>query len=219
MRYLLLTVLTIVAAASASLPARADYAVWQDSDTGVSMSWPDTWKRVSNADPNDVVTIMPPSGRAHAACRMRANTDMRYAVYPRKYASSIQRVGYSLDFWNQYLAEYDDYNIEKMQDGAGLGRGFAGYVIANYTSAVQGPEMQRRAIIFAANYGDRLFVLECSAHKDAFAQWKGLFMSVVGSVDFKKADHEIRSGHYEHNFMHDGRLTFESTEGPGRIVY
>lgn len=213
-----LGVLAVVLSIGFATQAKADYYVWEDPATGVSLSFPDTWKRVSNADQDDVVTIMAPSGRAHAACRIRASADGRYLVYPPKYAASVQKVAYSYDFWNKYLAEYDDAEIYDLHDGAGLGRGFASYAIADYDSAVQGPYMHRRAILFATLYNDTAYILECSSHADAFKDWKKLFLSIAGSVDFEKANHEARTGNYR-NFLDDRRIQFDSTEGPGRIVY
>ncbi len=218
MKSFVLSALTILISIGFVSQAKADYFVWKDPESGVSLSFPDTWKQVSNADANDVITVMAPSGRAHASCRVRANADERYMVYPPKFSPSVQKISYSYDFWNKYLAEYDDAEIFDLYDGAGLGRGFASYAIADYESAVQGPHMHRRAILFATLYHDTAYVLECSSHVDAFKDWKKLFLSIAGSVDFEKAHHEVRTGNYR-NFLGDRQMQFDSTEGPGRIVY
>jgi len=198
--------------------ARADYVVWQDNDTGLSLSWPDTWKMVSNADSDDIVTIMAPSGRGHAACRVRARDDGRYAIYPAKYDWAVQREAYSQAFWEGYLSEYDNESISMVQDGAGIGRGFASYALASYESAVQGPYMQRQALMFASQYHGSAYILECSAHADAFPQWKEMFLSIAKSVDFKKINHELMTGHYR-NFMRDPRIEFRGDQGENRVVY
>ncbi len=218
MRYILLSALTIVISFGFAVQAKADYVVWQDSDTGVSLSWPDTWRMVSNADADDVVTIMAPAGRGHATCRVRAREDMRYSIYPARYSRSVQKAAYSFEFWDRYLAEYTDHEIYNVHDGAGLGRGFAGYTVAGYEGAVQGPYMKRKALIFASYYNNKAYILECSSHADAFARWKGMFLSIAGSVDFKKAHHELRSGHYR-NFMADPRIEFKGDQGENRVMY
>lgn len=219
MRSVFLSVLTIVVFGFA-VQAKADYYVWQDAKTGVSLSWPDTWKVVSNADADDVLTIMPPSGRGHAACRVRAREDKRYLVYPPHYSSDVQRVAYSLKYWDKYLAEYTDYEIYNVRDGAGLGRGFAGYALAGYESAVQGPNMRRKALIFASLYNGTTYILECSSHADAFDRWKKAFLSIAGSVDFKKAHHELRTGHFpDPNFLQDRRIEFEAVHGKSRTLH
>ncbi len=220
MKSILSGFLTIAVLFVLSVPqaAQADYVVWKDSDTGLSLSWPDSWRIVSSADPDDVITIMAPSGRGHAACRVRAREDMRFAIYPPHYAGTVQRVGYSADFWSRYLAEYTDYQIYRAYDGAGLGRGFASYAIAGYESAVPGPYMARRSIMFASNYNNIVYILECSSHEDTFTRWQNLFLSIAGSVDFKPARHQLRNGHYR-NFISDRRIQFRGDEGPNRVVY
>lgn len=202
----------------AALPARADYVVWQDDAAGVSLSWPDTWRQVSNQAPDDILTLMAPSGRAHAMCRLRARADGRYALYPGGYDWAVQRVGYNRAFWDRYLGAYDDAQIRMVQDGAGLGRGFAGYAVASYSNAVPGPFMDRKALMFAALYRGTAYILECSAHEGAFADWKGPFLSIAGSVDFKKKGHETAIGHYR-NFMRDPRIEFIGDEGRNRVLY
>lgn len=218
MRSFLLSALTIVLASGFAAQAKADYVVWQDSDTGVSLSWPDTWKMVSSADPDDVVTIMPPSGRGHAACRVRAREDDRFLIYPPGKSWAVQQVGYSQDFWHDYLMEYNEPEIFQVYDGAGLGRGFASYALAAYESPVQGPNMNRRALMFASLYNGTAYILECSAHEHAFEQWKPMFLSIAKSVDLKKAHHELTTGHY-FNFMTDPRIEFESEQNESRVVY
>ena len=216
MRFIFIFLVSLIVISSAQ-SARADYAVWHDPATGLSLSWPDNWKRVSNADPNDVLTIMAPSGRGHASCRVRADRDERYLVFPSQYDAGIQKFDYSGHFFNKYLAEYDDHEVINLQDGAGLGRGFAGYAIANYESAVQGPYMKRKALVFASLYNDTAYILECSSHRDAFTRWKGLFLSVAGSMNFKKVHHELRSGNYR-NFMSDPRILLQPMDRLGDVA-
>lgn len=218
MRSLLLSALTILVTSSFAVQAKADYVVWQDPDTGVSLSWPDNWQIVSNADRDDVITIMPPSGRAHAACRVRAREDMRFAIYPPHLSGAVQHVAYSGDFWTDYLMEYTNPEILQVYDDAGLGRGFASYALAAYESPVQGPYMNRRALMFASLYNGTAYILECSAHEHAFEQWKPMFLSIAKSVDFLKAHHELVTGHY-FNFMADPRIEFEGIHGESRTVY
>jgi hypothetical protein len=203
-----LSLLSVAVLLSIASPARADYFVWQDEKTGASFSYPDTWQMVNNADPNDIVTVMPPSGRATASCRLRARNDERYMIYPVEFSSAIQRIDYSRDFWNAYLTEYNNPYIMDFQDNAGLGRGFASYATVGFESAVKGPMMSRRAVLSAALYNGTAYILECSCHADAFAEWKQPFMSIAKSVDFRKAHHELEVGNYR-NFLADPRIEFE----------
>ncbi len=198
--------------------AHADYFVWRDVKTGLSLSFPDTWHRVSNADHNDILTIMPPSGRAQASCRVRGWEDGRHLIYPQRFNSAIQKIDFSLSFWDNYLQEYDNHQIYNMQDSAGLGRGYAGYAIAGYQSPVPGPFMDRKALMSAALYNGEVYVLECSAHADAFDQWKGRFLSIAHSIDFNKAYHELYVGNYR-DFMDDPRIQFKGAEGDDSVLY
>ncbi len=218
MRSFLLSALAIVVSFGFAAQAKADYYVWQDSKTGVSLSWPDTWKVVSNADADDVITIMPPSGRGHAACRVRARDDRRYMIFPPELHAEVQQVGYSRGFWDQYLAEYTNPEIYQVYDGAGLGRGFASYTLAAYESAVQGPDMKRRALMFVSNYNGRDYILECSSHQHAFDSYRTIFLSIAKSIDFKKAHTELTAGYY-FDFMSDPRIEFEGEEGNNRVQY
>ena len=73
------------------------------------------------------------------------------------------------------------------------------------------PEMDRRAVLFASLYNNRVYILDCSCHKDAFEKWKGPFLSIAKSIDFKKANHELLTGHYR-NFMNEGPLIMQGPE-------
>jgi hypothetical protein len=189
--------------------AKADIYVWGDDKTGVTLSFPDTWKMVSSADPNDIVTFMAPSGRAHAACRFRVNDDKRFVVYPPGLDWAVQKQFVSVEFWNKYLAEYDDPQILAVGDGAGLGRGWATFAQVKYKSAVEGPYMEREGIMFASVYNGNLYVLECSSHVDAFTDWYKMFRSVAHTVDFRKENHELAVGNYR-NFLEDDPILLKN---------
>lgn len=185
--------------------AKADYFVWEDSKTGMTLSYPDTWQVENGQDPDDLVTLAAPSGRAHAFCRIRSHEDKRYAIFPPRFNPSVQKIEYSLGFWDQYLREYKQAELYNLQDGTGLGRGWASFAEGGYVGSVPYPEMERRAVLFASLYNNRVYILDCSCHKDAYDQWKGPFLSLAKSIDFKKANHELMTGNYR-NFMNDGRL-------------
>lgn len=202
MRFLLAATVFLVLSGGVCAPARADYFVWEDPGSGLTLSFPDTWKRVSSSDPDDVLTIMAPSGRAHAACRVRVDADRRFVIYPQQYRPAIQKTGFGKAYWEHYLAQFDDPQIYETADGAGLGRSVAGWALAGFKSAVQGPYMDRTALMIASIYNDRVYVLECSSHRDAFEEWKEAFESIAGSIDFRKTYHENVTGDYR-DFLKD----------------
>ncbi len=212
MRKTILSLLAVITLFGTSAKAHADYFVWQDPTTGLTLSFPDTWKIVSNNEANDLITVMPPSGREHAACRVRDNQDRRYLIYPQRFSAAIQRVDVSLDFWTNYLQEYTNPEIYNLQNGAGLGRGFASYAVAGYDSMVQGPKMPRKALMLASLYDDDMFVIECSSHADAFDSWKSIFLSIAGSIEFKQVDHVPAAGYYR-NFLADPKIVFKDLDG------
>lgn len=217
MRFFVLTVISFLL--SVATPAAASVSVWEDARTGLVFSFPDTWQTVTNADPDTIVTIMAPSGRAHASCRVRVRADERFTIYPPHLDWAVQRVAYSTDFWNQYLGEYEDVQLFRVTDGAGLGRGFATYALAKYSSAVPGPYMRRKGMLFASLYNGNLYILECSSHEDAFSTWQPLFLSIAKSVDFKQT-HTIYPYGYYRNFLDSPPpVMLKGRDGVRRILY
>ncbi|MCM2344606.1 MAG: hypothetical protein NDJ24_08600 [Alphaproteobacteria bacterium] len=205
MRAFLTAVMAMALLTGSASMAKADYFVWEDTKTGLTLSYPDTWQVENGQDHDDLVTLAAPSGRAHAFCRIRSHEDKRYAIFPPRFNPSVQKIEYSLNFWDQYLREYKHPELYNLQDGTGLGRGWASFAEGGYVGSVPYPEMERRAVLFASLYNNRVYVLDCSAHKDAYDQWKEQFLSIAKSIDFKKANHELMTGNYR-NFMNDGRM-------------
>ncbi len=218
MRFFTTAILALTIACGFTTAARADYFFWRDAKTGLSLSFPDTWRMVSGLQPDDVITIMAPSGRANAQCRVRVDSDRRFMIYPPRYAPQIQKLNLGADFWNDYLKTYNDDQPYNLEDGAGLGRGYAGYAEASYVSAVPGPKMPRRGVLFATIYFGKLYVLDCSAHRDAFAQWVYPFLDIAKSVDFKPAYHTLTTGNYR-NFEVDPRIQFWNHKDKPAEVY
>lgn len=212
MRPILAAVMALTLLTGTASVAKADYFVWQDQGTGMSLSYPDTWQVENGQDPDDLVTLAAPSGRANAYCRIRSHEDKRYAIFPPRFNSDVQKIEYSIGFWDQYLREYKQPELHSLQNSTGLGRGWASFAEAGYVTGVPYPEMDRRAVLFASLYNNRVYIVDCSCHKDAFAEWKGPFLSIAKSIDFKKVNHELLTGHYR-NFMSDGRIILLGPEG------
>ena len=198
--------------------AKADYFVWRDAVSNLTVTFPDTWKILNNQQSDTVLTAMAPSGRGHAQCVVRTRVDERYMIYPSRFSEAIQKVDFSLPFWEKYLGQYENAELYSVQNAAGLGRGFAGYAIAGYDSAVPGPYMKRKGLMFASLYNGDVYILECSSHKDAFADWKTLFLSIADSVDFKKAHHQFTTGHYR-RFLDDPGIEFRDYNNNNVVVY
>lgn len=205
------TLMTILLALTAFVPAaRADYIVWEDPKSGMTLSYPDTWRMGSQRQPDEIISLIAPSTARNddAVCRARVREDKRFLIYPPHLAGDVQPIAYSENFWRDYLGEYDDVKLYGFTDGSGMGRGFGSFAVAGYDAALFSAHTKRRGIAAASLYFDKLYVVDCSAHADVFEEWQPLFLSIIGSVDFKKAHHELRTGHYR-NFLADPHLVLK----------
>ena len=189
MRIFLLTALI----ALFPLTSQADYFVWKDAKTGASLSYPDTWREALNYEPDTILRLQAP-GQDQAECRLKAREDGRFKVYPQNYRAAIQEQAYSEDFWNDYLASYDNVIIHNMSDGAGLGQAFASHVTASYITSHPLKNQHKTSIAAAGLYGDTAFIYECSSVAQAFSQYQNIFQSIMKSVSFQKAYHELPQG-------------------------
>lgn len=199
--------------------ARADYFVWQDDKTGLTLTFPDTWKLQNNANPDTIATIAGPSDNAQPVCRVDARDDKRYMIFPVRYNDAVQKVAVSKPFWDKYLSQYDGYTLGGVYDDAGLGKGNASYAVASYKSTLGTVMQDRRAVMFASLYGNTLYVVECSALAHGYDRWEMDFRGIIRSIDFKKFYHELPTGEYA-NFLKDAEMYFWSPSGPeGTIVY
>lgn len=199
--------------------ARADYFVWQDEKTGLSITFPDTWKVQSNANPDTILTVAGPSENGQPVCRVDARDDKRFTIYPARYGEDIQKVAVSRPFWRTYLAQYDQYNLGNVVDGAGLGRWFASYAMASYTKRFGTVYQSRSGIMFASLYRDKMYIVECSSLEHAYDRWALDFRGIIKSIDFKKAYHELPTGEYA-NFLKDAEMYFWAPQGPeGTTAY
>jgi hypothetical protein len=199
--------------------AKADYFLWQDDKTGLSMTFPDTWKMQNNAAADTIMTVGGPSDTAQPVCRIDARSDKRYVIFPVEYNDAVQKVAVSKPFWDKYLSQYDGYSLGGVYDNAGLGKGNASFAVASYKTSLGTVLQSRRAIMFASLYGDKLYVVECSALAHGYDRWEMDFRGIIKSIDFKKHYHELPTGEYA-NFLKDAELYFWSPSGPeGTIVY
>jgi hypothetical protein len=214
-----LRLLPLLALLVLPLPAKADYFVWNDPKSGMSLTFPDMWQRQNNLRPDTIMTVMAPSENDQPVCKVDVRDDKRFVIYPVRYSDPIQKVAVSLPFWKNYLGHYDDYTLDGVYDGAGLGRGFASYALASYTQRFGTTMQTRRAIMFASLYHDKMYVIECSSLNHAYEQWAADFRGVIKSVDFKKANHELPTGEYA-NFLREAELYFWAQTGPeGTVAY
>ncbi len=198
---------------------KADYFVWQDAQSRLSLSFPDTWKVQNNRNPRDVLTISGPAGGDDPVCTIKTNEDKRYVIYPPELGDAVQKVAVSTSFWESYMGHYDNYALDRVYDGAGLGRWLASYATATYSHHNGTAREQRRGIMFASLYYDTLYVIECSSRRHTYSVWEDNFKSIIKSVDFKKVHNERKTGHYT-DFLKGADLYFWAQTGPeGTVRY
>lgn len=181
--------------------ARADYVVWQDAKTGVSLSYPDDWKPVNNQQPDDRLTVALPSGEDHAQCRVRVNEEGRHLIYPQRFREDILKTDFAAQFWDDYTANYQGTKIHDMTDGASLGRSYASMITASYMTAPDDPQEFRMGVMAVSPYYDQVFLVDCSSTAESFGAYKDIFMSFMKSINFQKTFHELTIGDYPRDFL------------------
>lgn len=202
-----------------SSPALADYFSWEDSKSGLTLTFPDTWKVQNNRHPDTILTIKAPSQNADPVCKVKAEDDGRYTIFPPQYGDVVQKDAVSIPFWESYLGHYDDYDIARVYDGGGLGRWVASYATASYNERDGSILKSRRGIMFASLYYNTLYTVECSSLAHSYEDWARNFQSVIKSIDFEKIYHLRRHGHYD-DFLSDAEMNFWAQTGPeGTISY
>lgn len=201
MKLIVLGVLALGAVGSYSSPAQADYFYLQDPVSKLSVSYPDTWRRVYNQKPDDVIVIAAPGVQNFASCRIRIREDHRYQMYPAKFQAANARAMFTEEFWKEYLAEYPMYRIDAITPDTGLGRGMGGEVQATYIS-FDDPRQQKQAVITASLYNNKIYITDCAAKVEHFESHYPMFRGIAKSVDFRKEIHELPTGEYR-NFLAD----------------
>ncbi|HRQ61227.1 MAG TPA: hypothetical protein PLO23_06935 [Alphaproteobacteria bacterium] len=194
--------------------AHADYFYVQDPVTDISLSYPDTWRRVYNQKTDDVMTIAAPGVENFASCRMRMRDEPRYKIYPASFDGANARDLFTEEFWTEYLAEYPLARIDSIASDGGLGRGAGSVLEATYIS-FDDPRQQKQAIITASLYNNKIYILDCAAKVEHFERHYPSFRNIAKSVGFAKQTHELPGGDYR-NFMADDP-TFIRNERYNRV--
>jgi hypothetical protein len=171
----------------------------------------------------DVITLSVPSGDDNAICRLRAEEDKRFMIYPNKYRADIRDLYFSKDFWVKYTANYDNVNIIREQDNAGLGQGFASMTLASYTTPPTEPAgtdiEDRGGIMAVTHYYDKVYVAECSSSMVGYSKYHTDFMGFLKSIGFKKSYHELAVGDYR-NFLNEwGTISVPFPNAVSRSTY
>ncbi|MAI63054.1 MAG: hypothetical protein CBB87_11355 [Micavibrio sp. TMED27] len=184
--------------------AKASVFFWQSEDKKVSVTFQDTWGRVSNQKPSDLLTVKAPGSLEYAMCTISQREDERFKIYPNQYAPHIQKLNFSKDMWTLHFDGQKNPVIHEVRDAAQLSVGYASMASASYETAV-GPKMRKRAIGFASLYRNKLYTVECSAEESVYDEWHGAFMSFMKAVEFNVETNHALSGYYR-DFIDDTKL-------------
>ena len=203
-KILSITIVSTLVLMTGVTSAKADVFVWRDPASKMTVSYADTWRQINNQNPNDVLTIRAPGENEFAECKVNIADEGRFKIYPVQYSGAIQRLNVSKDYWEQYLAQYNDIVVHEGMDNNGLGRGFASMASVSYETT-KGAKMKKRALGFASHYRNKIYTVECSAEQSAYHKWHNAFLNVIKSVDFHKGTNFAIPGYYR-NFLGDKTL-------------
>ncbi len=208
-----------IATVALAAPAKADYVVWTDVHTGAYVSYPDTWKAINNQQPDDIITLSLPSGEDNAVCRLRANEDRRFMIYPNRFRKDIRDINFTNDFWADYTASYDNVNVIRQQNAAGLGQGFASMTLISFVTPPDEPFANKAGLMLVTNYGDKVYVAECTSNAMNYRKYHTLFLTFFKTIDFKPAYSVTTVGDYR-NFLKDwGTINAPLPNTVSRTVY
>jgi len=179
-----------------STSVQANVVFWEDSKHGVTLTYPDDWRRINSQKPDDILTIAAPSGDEQAFCKIRVRDNQKYMIYPPHLHPDVQKVAVNKVFWQNYIADFYNPVFEIYHDEAGLGRGYGSYALAEFTNDFTGGQMRRRGMFLASLYNGDVYIFECSAERLAYETWAPSFFSIARSVKFDKTINENYTGNY-----------------------
>lgn len=175
--------------------AKAEVFFIDDATHRFSISFPDSWKRIANQKPDDMLTVTGAGQNNFADCRVRVNNDRRHVIHPPTLDAEIQRIEVSADFWDNYLSDYNNVEVQRFKDNAGLGYGHASMAEASYETT-EGATVRKRGLMFASLYHDQMYVFECSSEETVYDEWRQTFLGIAKSVDFGVVTNDKTKGHY-----------------------
>lgn len=202
-----------------AVPAKADYVVWTDVHTGAHVSYPDTWKTINNQQPDDVITLSLPSGEDNAVCRLRAREDRRFLIYPNRYRDEVRDTNFVDNFWEDYTSSYENVNVIRQQNEAGLGQGYASMTLISFITPPDEPLAQKAGLMVVTNYGDKVYIAECTSSAMSYKNYHTAFLSFFKTINFKPAYSVTKVGDYR-NFLKDwGTINVPLSNTISRSVY
>ncbi len=184
--------------------AKAEIFTWFNKETGVNISYPDTWQVAHNQKPDDLITLQAPGERDYASCRIRKRDDDRILIYPSDYERDLQHFFIGFDFWSNYVGEYSGTILHRIQSSRGFVNTIAGSAEYTFISSA-GPKTLMRGIAFAGYDSGDVYIFECSAEYGSYDRWHPVFQSILKSAYKPIYEPLIPSGNYR-PFLSDKAL-------------
>lgn len=188
--------------------ALANTAFYEDPKTGMQVTYPFEWRQQSNVPVAQILHIRAPHNEDLAQCKMEAINDERFVIFPKDVIDEVAQRELAEDYWETFVARYNNPNILSIDYQGGLGQGSATYANIEFTNNEDAAGARMRGIYFASLYGDLNVNFACFSRADRFDKWKSTFLSIADTVRFPDRYHNLLSGHYR-NFFADGVIYFK----------
>ena len=186
MRVLILSILMLFTVSS----AEAEVFVWNDHETGLSLSYPDSWRRQVQLREDERLRIMQPQGHDFAQC----------ALYTMDQTDPLLDNAAVVDYFNNRGVL--DAVITKRTDNAGFGQTAAVYSEVNHSLSWAGQRWPMQAMVFDTISDGVRYSLVCSAVAGRLQRYRAFFLGIASSVDLQPVGHPLPYGLYR-DFMRE----------------
>lgn len=197
--------------------AKADTFVWKDVPHGYTISFPDSWAMQTDDHPYTRIRIAGPLGEEHPTCSLQVRDDGRLKIYPKRLTDEAVVNTLAQDYWEKETGQFRDAEITAFFSPAGLGdKGDATAIQFGFNKTGKGgQDIKMHGVAISSIYGGKRYVGTCSSRAENYNRWAGLFMSILGSVQFDDRYHPFPTGYYR-NFLMDEKLHLPRVK-PGTI--
>ncbi len=199
--------------------AHADYYLWEDSRSGITLSFPDSWQMGSAIDPSTIIRLKAPAPAEHyTTCRVRTQEDRRYLSYPPINDETVHQVAYGGHYLKSHVETYRESRLLNFGKEAALGNGPASYAVFDYKKHLEEREfIDMRKIVFVSFKYKTVTFFECESNVGEFKKWYPIFLSIAKSIDHPRIHHELSNGNFR--FFQGEDIIMDSPARIGTILY
>ena len=188
-----------------STMALADVFLYTDNDLKFTFSVPDSWKQQTPVSPNTRVKFVAPVPEDYASCKVVAEEDGRFKIYPKRLMGKVMKEYFNADFWEKEATRrFNNPEIRFVGTSSGLDKGDASMAqVVYYMNLGEGTEpVKMYAILLTSVYGDVRYTMICSSSYKSYPKWSDLFGSIISSMTLDERYVAVPTGHYR-NFLAD----------------